>query len=188
MRKSIGVQYRRVQDRTSKGERDVAQLCCIAVTLGHEFWRDPRFDAYLAASVGNADLTPTQATQRLIGYAGDWLAALWTNDSLPAFAERLCHYVRHDTELTPSILRAVLPGHWALFDEEYHARLTGWLLSSLPTLQMPAQRLASVSCALVHGTGWMHDPQYGVLLRMIVTAPNAAELAHALSEPYGQVA
>jgi hypothetical protein len=176
------------EERGINGERDVAQLCCVAVTLGHEFWLDPRFDAYLAASVGNAELMPAQATQRLIGFTGDWLSALWNNDTLAGFVERLCHYVRQDTEPDSATLRIILPGHWIQFDEDYHDRLTGWFLAGLPPLQMPAQRLACLSCALVHGTGWMRDPQYGLLLRIVMTAPNTAEMAHALSELYGQIA
>lgn len=170
-----------------RGQRDVSRLCCVASTLGHKFWRDPRFDGYVKGSVENAEFCRKDAVDILVDNTSDWLAILWYQDTLTDFTHRLDGCLRRDAEPTAETLVHILPGHWVLFDADTNARLMAWLIRSLPPTHQPSQRLAYVACALVHGTAWLRDPQYGRLLQAIEGADTTAHLADDLSAIYAEI-
>lgn len=166
------------------GERDVAQLCLLTPTLGHRFWRDPRFRGYIAESLGNAELSRSRAALMMTRNTQDWLATFWKNDSLANFAERLTDSVQRDVVLSAEALRQILPGHWVQFTATQNDELLAWLIPTLPVGQMQAQRLAYTACALVHGTGWLRDPQYVRLAQTIEQARTPPDLADSLAALY----
>jgi hypothetical protein len=163
-------------------------LCCVAVTLGHEFWRDPRFIDEVSETVGSTDLTRTEATQLLMRETGDWLAGLWNNDSLSGFAERMGYHLRSNAGPAPQVLQSILPGHWVVRAAAFNAWLIDTISAALPSMHMPAQKLAVVGLSLVHGTGWMRDPQYGWIAQVVLTAPSPDALASAVSAFYSEIA
>ncbi|WP_412074381.1 hypothetical protein [Tritonibacter mobilis] len=169
------------------GKRDVSQLCYVASTLGHKFWRDPRFGGYVNASMGNPDTPRGNAVGLLVNNASDWLDTLWRNETFDRFVFRLDGYIRRDLEPSTQTLMDIVPGHWALFDANTNERLIAWIRQNLPPTQSPAQRLVYVTCALVHGTGWVHDPQYGKILRAIKAANTPVELAASISAIYSEI-
>ncbi|MDF3435179.1 hypothetical protein HKX32_19380 [Sulfitobacter sp. KE42] len=170
------------------GQRDVSQLCCVASTLGHEFWRDPRFGSYVNGAAGNADVSKNKAVEALINNVHVWLGGLWQNDTVEDFARRLDRHIRQNDEPDTQKLMAIVPNHWVLFDADTNERLVAWLKQNLPPTSISAQRLAYVSLALVYGTGWVRDPQYVHLVRMIETATSSTMLADNISAMYAEMA
>lgn len=170
------------------GERDVSQLCCLAASLGHQFWQDPRFQGHVAATLANTAVVRSEAVPLLMGRAQDWLALLWLNDTMGAFAERLMHVLRRNLEPDLTILRTVLPGHWLAYDEGFNVQLLQWLYQSLPPTTFAAQRMAALAIGLVHGTSWWHDPQYRCFADILATAYSPETLADALTAIYGPLA
>jgi hypothetical protein len=170
------------------GERDVSQLCCLAASLGHQFWQDPRFQGHVVATLGNPAVARPEAVPLLMGHAQDWLTLLWQNDTLGAFAERLAAMLRHNLEPDVQTLRSVLPGHWLALDEGFNLQLLQWLFQTLPPTTFAAQRMAALAIALVHGISWWRDPQYVCFADVLATAPSPDALAQALTAIYGQLA
>ncbi|MGL4320818.1 MAG: hypothetical protein ACRCS3_08145, partial [Paracoccaceae bacterium] len=170
------------------GERDVSQLCCLAASLGHQFWQDPRFQGHVAATLGNTAIARPEAVPLLMDFTQNWLTQLWQNDSLAAFAERLVTILRHNVEPDLQVLHTILPGHWIALDEGFNTQLLQWLFQTLPPTGFAAQRTASLAIALVHGTSWWHDPQYRCFADILATAQSPDALADGLASVYGQLA
>jgi hypothetical protein len=170
------------------GERDVSQLCCLAASLGHQFWQDPRFEGHVAATLANPALARPGVTPLLMGHAQDWLTLLWQNDTLGAFADRLTAILRRNLEPDLQVLHAVLPGHWIALDEGFNSQFLQWLYQTLPPTSFAAQRMAALAIALVHGAQWWHDPQYLRFAEILATAGSPDALADALSAVYGGIA
>lgn len=169
------------------GSRDTLKLCFVAITFGHGFWRDPRFKQYVGNSVGDPGIARARAVQMLVDTASDWLRVLWQGDALSEYANRMAGYIKGNAEPDPNNLKVILPGHWELFDSIANERLIAGLISRLPATHMAAQRLAYVAGALVHGTGWVRDPQYVRLKRIVETAGSPADLADSVCAFYGRI-
>lgn len=169
------------------GRRDVAQLCLLTPTLGHKFWRDPRYRGYITESLGNAELSRSRAVMMMTQNTQEWLGKLWANDNLAGFAERLTDDIRRDAELSAETLRHILPGHWAQFTAAQNGELLAWLIPTLPAVEIQSQHLAYTACALVHGTGWLRDPQYVRLAQAIEQASTPQTLADGLAAIYGEL-
>jgi hypothetical protein len=167
------------------GQRDVAQLCCVMPSLGHAFWRDPRFAGFGEAALLDANVARSDAVLAVTDAAQAWLAALWQGDTISAYAERLATRLSYGSEPSPLSLGDVLPNHWSIYTSAYNDQLLAWLGHSLQPLRTPAQRFASVTCALVHGTGWQNDPQYRHLAGIILGTEAPAKLAERLRAFYG---
>ncbi|KIC47751.1 hypothetical protein [Tateyamaria sp. ANG-S1] len=141
-------------------DRDVRQLCCVAMSLGHQFWEDPRFAHYVNVSLRDRGLPRTHAVKTLVGHATEWLTQLWKDDGLAEFGERLSALVVGGYPLNSQTLEYVLPGHAAMFTPDDEARLLDWLRPRLPETGYAHQRMSYICLALPLGMSWWADPQY----------------------------
>lgn len=169
-------------------EREVASLCCLVPTLGHHFWQDPRFETAVNASVRNTEMLRPAAVRHLTDHASAWVAGLWQGDTITDYAARLNDQLWQNIEPAPQSLYTVLPNHWTLCEASFNARLIEWLILHLPPVHAPAQRFALVACALVHGTRWLHDPQYAHIAHTIMASPAPEPLMAGLQAIYGALA
>jgi len=141
-------------------DRDLKQLSCLAISLGHRFWQDPRFGYYVVSSIENRDMPRPQAVQSLVAQSTEWLGALWQDDTVQEFGERLCALILGGYPATSVNLKYVLPGHALMFSQSDEDLLLRWLGPRLPQAQYDHQRLSYICMALAFGTGWWKDPQY----------------------------
>lgn len=141
-------------------DRDVRQLCCVAMSLGHQFWQDPRFAYYVDVTLRDRSLPRTHAVKTLVGHGTEWLGQLWQDDSLAEFGERLCALIVGGYPLNSQTLAYALPGHAAMFSPDDEHRLLDWLRPRLPDCQYAHQRMAYTCLALPLGVAWWDDPQY----------------------------
>ncbi len=170
------------------GERELFRLLLVAVSMGHRFWQDPRFQARVARSVGNPDIVPSRRAMAMADENKAWLRLLWQGDSLAAFAARLTDRLRRGGA-GPGDIRSILPQHREILPAADHDRLVDWLLQAPPPGRFPApyQRLAHLALALVHGVQWMTDPQYPALMAALDGAQDAGDLADRLAAIYGRM-
>ena len=171
-----------------KGDADVSRLCIVSVALGHRFWQDPRFQGYVAASLGNTSLHASRRAQAMVRSAKEWLRRLWTNDGMDGFARRLTTAIRQGARPDVTTIGHILPGHRRLFSAADNERLIGLVLERAPTAlgHSAPQRLAHVSCALIHGVTWLDDPQYPRLRAAVLEANDAAALADDIATIYAE--
>lgn len=160
------------------GNRALRQLSCLSISLGHQFWQDPRFGDYVAGTIEKRTLPRPQAVAELMAHGTHWLEALWANDSINDFGERLCALITGGHSVTSETLKYVLPGHSAMFTPEDETRLLVWLGPRLPEVQYSHQRIAYTSLALALGTAWWKDPQYRMLAHHVSAQRDGQELVN----------
>lgn len=161
-----------------RGKADVTRLCHVTASLGHQFWHDPRFKGYVLDWRPHGVPSGRRATY-MVTEAKLWLRSLWDNDTLQAFSHRLGHLLQEDRGPELDTLHYVLPGHWRMFSDDDALRLLTWLRQSTPQNLRdggPRQLLYSAS-ALVHGTGWLNDPQYRHLAQVLRMPISSEQLA-----------
>lgn len=168
------------------GERDTLQLCCVSVSLGHRFWHDPRFRGYVRDTLEDQSLEREAAVRALSEKTSIWLSTLWHEDQVADFGARLAQQLRRGADLDQITWQTLLPGHLRLFDMAAHQRFVAWLSHQVSDWT-PDRRVAFVALALVHGSGWMNDPQYTRLTTILHEAPTSAALADALANLYGRL-
>lgn len=165
--------------------RDVSKLCVVAQALGHHFWTDRRFLRFVETTLADRSLAVGGHAREITRTTQTWLDGIWARDSLSTFGTRLCDAVETGQEPNEAILHAILPQHWAILGQD---KTVNWLKDiyiSLPKTDAPAQRVALMGAALVHGQTWWQDPQYHVLSRAILN--ERAELHVVLREIYGRI-
>jgi len=172
------------------GTREVFRLLLVAVSMGHRFWQDPRFQPYVNMSVKNPDIAASRRAMAMVDNSKVWLRLLWQGDDLNAFADRLTGSLRSGAIAGLNDIRIILPQHWQIIPVADNQRLTDWLLQVLPADRFPTtyQRLAYLALALVHGVHWLTDPQYAVFVAAIDDAIDAPDLADRLAAIYGRMA
>lgn len=169
------------------GKADCTRLCHVTAAWGHRFWQDPRFQGYVTASLSSqvpAGRRATVLTKKTKG----WLRALWSEDSMTAFAERLATAITQHQDVDANNIARILPGHVRMFSAPDHERLLATLLQSAPenVNGTPSQRLAYVACALVHGWYWLNDPQYPRLADAVQTRSDPTDLATTITDLYAE--
>lgn len=162
------------------GNRNLRQLCCLSVSLGHRFWHDPRFADYVATTIEIRTLPRAQAVATLMSHGTTWLDSLWADDNIKDFGERLCALIAGGYSVNSETLKYVLPGHSAMFSPENENRLLVWLGPRLPDCQYSHQRLAYTCLALALGAEWWNDPQYRMLAHHVSAQSDAQELINRL--------
>ncbi|MEM1278139.1 MAG: hypothetical protein AAGH74_16585 [Pseudomonadota bacterium] len=169
------------------GQADVTRLCHISASLGHQFWRDPRFHGYVGAATAPTMPVGRRATA-MMGYTKGWLRSLWAGDSLRAFSERLTELVAGGHGPKHHNLHYVLPGHRQMFSVSDDDRLLNWLVNSAPepVRDTGPRQLAYTACALVHGADWFNDPQYTRLAEAVRSEADAASLAGQITTIYAK--
>ncbi len=170
-----------------KGKADVLRLCIVAAALGHGYRQDPRFRAWVAATLGNAELPVTRRAEPMVRVTRHWLGKLWEDDGLEQFGARLAEHVRHGDDADLVTLHHILAGHWRLLDAADNQRLIDGLrlrASRQARSQTPARRLTYVACALVHGPDWLDDPQLPRLQSALSEQTKPAALADAITALY----
>lgn len=160
------------------GNRALRQLCCLSVSLGNRFWRDPRFQDYVATTIGRPDMPRAKAVAQLVEHGTVWLDTLWAQDDIKDFGERLSALILGAYRINTTTLHYVLPGHSAMFTPEDETRLLLWLGPRLPDCQYDHQRLAYTCLALALGTGWWQDPQYRMLAHHVSAQSDPQALVH----------
>lgn len=168
-----------------RSQADVTRLCHVSGSLGHRFWRDPRFRGYVTASM-SVDVPPGRRATAMMGETKTWLRRLWAGDSLLGFSTRLVELVRESRGPDAQALRYVLPGHWQMFSTPDNERLLGWLSETVPDglRDDGSLQLAYTACALAHGTQWLGDPQYQRLAKIVRAQTGASSLAEDLEAVY----
>lgn len=161
-----------------EGNRTLRQLCCLSVSLGHQFWQDPRFVSYVAATIQDRNVPRAKAVETLIGHGTEWLDALWADDTIQAFGERVCAFILSEYRITHETLHYVLPGHSDMFSQEDETRLLDWLRARLPDCAFDHQRHAYMCLSLALGTAWWKDPQYRILAHHVSAQPEPQELVN----------
>ncbi|WP_308916320.1 hypothetical protein [Jannaschia sp. LMIT008] len=177
------------QARGIRAEADVMRLSVVAASFGHRFWMDPRAASLVTGALDDA-IPRSRVALTLVKAVKTWLETLWQGDDLTGFANRLTHAIRMGAPLERDTLQAVLPGHWRVLSDEDNARLLRWLVPRLPATltERPSHALAATACALVHGTGWLSDPQYPRLQAIVTADDTPADLARGLHALYADVA
>ncbi|MFL4470126.1 hypothetical protein ACERZ8_09685 [Tateyamaria armeniaca] len=170
--------HRWASRRGCDGNRLLRQLCCLSVSLGHRFWQDPRFGDYVATTVEDRSIPRAKAVAMLIEHGTTWLDALWTDDDIKDFGERLCTLILGHYSVNSETLRYVLPGHGPMFSAEDETRLLVWLGPRLPACQFNHQRLAYTCLALALGTEWWKDPQYRMLAHHVSAQTDPQQLVN----------
>lgn len=166
-------------DRTGcSSNRLLRQLCCLSVSLGHQFWQDPRFGDYVATTVENRDVPRAKAVADLMDHGAVWLDALWADDSINEFGERLCTLILRGYAVNSDTLRYALPGHAEMFTPDNETRLLVWLGPRLPECQYSHQRLAYTCLAFALGVAWWRDPQYRMLAHHVSAQSDAQQLVN----------
>ncbi|MFK7871113.1 MAG: hypothetical protein AB8B58_17980 [Roseobacter sp.] len=171
-----------------RAQADVTRLSIIAASLGHRFWEDPRTAPMLATVL--ADTLPrSRSALTLTAEVKHWLGALWQGDDLAGFAARLGTAIRAGDPLETDTLRMILPGHWHILSAFDNDRLQQWLVACLPPdiARREGHALATVACALVHGTNWLADPQYPRLSALVRADSTPGALADGLNALYAEV-
>ncbi|MBB5723884.1 hypothetical protein FHS72_003531 [Loktanella ponticola] len=153
------------------GGRDVAKLCVVAVSLGHHFWKDPRFATYISESVQNQNVERTRCSRLLMKATDDWLSLLWHDDSVLHFAERLEELMKQSCDDSDRNIRYLVPNHWSMFTEDYNSQYLTWLRSRLPETKSALKRTILTAGALIFGANWWNDPQYTKLMHYLMAEP-----------------
>lgn len=173
-----------------KGKADVSRLCVIAASLGYRFWQDPRFVRLARQEMMTDARPPSRKAEALTRRTKAWLRQLWADDDIGRFGIRLAERIRRSAAAEPSNLRFILPGHWRVLSAADNERLISWLRDGTPhdLRNDDAQMLAYSACSLVHGFGWLNDPQLPNLARIVTENAERAVFADAIEAIYQKTA
>lgn len=172
------------------GKADVSRLCVIAASLGYRFWQDPRFVRLARQEMMTDTNPPSRRAEALTRRTKAWLRQLWAGDDIGRFGIRLAERIRRGAAAEPSNLLFVLPGHWQVLSADDNERLISWLCDGAPheLRQDDTQMLAYVACSLVHGFGWLNDPQFPDLAKIVMKSAERVAFADAIEAIYQKAA
>lgn len=133
---------------------------------------------------------PSRKAEALTLRTKEWLRQLWAGDDIGRFGIRLAERIRRGGAAEPSNLRFILPGHWRVLSAADNERLISWLRDGAPheLRHDDAQMLAYAACSLVHGFGWLGDPQLPDLAKIVTESAECAVFADAIEAIYQKAA
>ncbi|WP_308917078.1 hypothetical protein [Jannaschia sp. LMIT008] len=154
------------------------RLSHVAAALGHRFWQDPRLRSRVSAAMATGRPADRRAGA-MIRETKAWLRALWLDDDLCGFADRLANGMDGGEGPRTSTLLRVLPGHRRVLSAAENDQLFDWLdrVTPAPFRDGGPRHLAYMACALVHGPQWPSDPQYPRLAAAVASGAEPARLA-----------